>query len=313
MIGGRKCAGQEHTEDVTPQYINCVNLFYEKVDNRLKSDKTAMNSNFKILSAKMNNGQKELTVLKAKVDALDEKISAALANLESGSQSSGATTQSLSQIEDSISATLNEMATNLEGQVRAIVDSLLTTHFGTVQQDLTDAMRTCGSNIKLSELLQEVKNVKDDMAKVNTGTEATMEEVKKCHQENTTETVENMMAKVEELKGEVEGLEAGIDLGLDAVMEAVVEVYNNTQPPAPPAPPQPDEITPCEDSTFRSTSSVAVCQSAVRFNKCYQKRVSYHCCNTCTAEGKLPEMGPWRYINQKREVSTLDVIRYFSP
>lgn len=70
-------------------------------------------------------------------------------------------------------------------------------------------------------------------------------------------------------------------------------------------------VYPCEDSTF-PRNNYGVCESAVRFNKCYLETVAYHCCRTCTDNDKLPEMGSWRYRNDNREVNSLDVLRFFT-
>lgn len=68
---------------------------------------------------------------------------------------------------------------------------------------------------------------------------------------------------------------------------------------------------PCEDSTFPG-NNYGVCESAVKFNKCYQETVAYHCCRSCTDNDKLPEIGPWRYRNDTRVVNSLDVLRFFT-
>lgn len=97
--------------------------------------------------------------------------------------------------------------------------------------------------------------------------------------------------------------------------KTLADIFNATRLPTPaeatPVAAMLGTEYPCEDSTFPG-NNYGVCESAVKFNKCYQETVAYHCCRSCTDNDKLPEIGPWRYRNDTRVVNSLDVLRFFT-
>nr|XP_045603921.1 bromodomain-containing protein DDB_G0280777-like [Procambarus clarkii] len=111
---------------------------------------------------------------------------------------------------------------------------------------------------------------------------------------------------------------------LTALEGTVSKIDNNTQPPTStttttttttPLPPTTlGPLTPCEDSTFiGSSSTLSVCSAAVRFKKCRLQFVAFHCCSSCTADGQIPAMGSWRYLNYPRTVTILQALNYMRP
>ncbi|XP_063595607.1 uncharacterized protein LOC134772501 [Penaeus indicus] len=70
-------------------------------------------------------------------------------------------------------------------------------------------------------------------------------------------------------------------------------------------------VSPCLNSYFYGAVTFDVCDSAVRFRKCQESFMAYHCCRSCTDAGKIPVMGPHRFVQDARRVPTVDALKYF--
>lgn len=337
------------SEEVIPLYAKCANILFNRVQTKLTADIGALQSEIEGVSRKLDvtcghqpqveveevilpspnqvipslNLLTKMEELIEKVNSMDGKLNEALTRMTVMENALKKTEEvDLSHLNGSIAAMVDQSTKHLHSQLRRLptkeqVQELVVTHVGGVQEAVREGSEGCGSNAKLTEVLQEVKVVKSDIERVTNDTEATKEEVKRCTQQDTTQELRSVMTRMETLQGKVEGLEIGLEEDLQYVKGVLVEVFNNTMPPPPPPTTSrptlpPGQITPCEDSTFRGTNAINVCQTAVRFNKCRLAAVAYHCCHTCTTEGRLPEMGPWRYVDQNRDVTTLDVVRFFA-
>ncbi|XP_047486171.1 uncharacterized protein LOC125037178 [Penaeus chinensis] len=118
-------------------------------------------------------------------------------------------------------------------------------------------------------------------------------------------------------------LEGEVAARLGALEELARKINNNTLLPPPTTTtttttPRPTTTTtpaklvsPCLNSYFYGAVTFDVCDSAVRFKKCQESFMAYHCCRSCTDAGRIPVMGPHRYVQAARRVSTLEALKYF--
>lgn len=215
----------------------------------------------------------------------------------------------------------NETDIQLENS-RKLVDIQTAVEGCLTKEQVEESLAT--TNTELTNIKIEITTTKEQVAEslANTNAElsaikAEVTETKEGVEERldfTNEALTTIKSQMTQLKAEAQEREDCYLAKIASLEEILAVILNATTMPPPTQAPQltaQGTVYPCEDSTF-PRNNYGVCESAVRFNKCYLETVAYHCCRTCTDNDMIPEMGPWRYRNDARVVNSLNVLRFFT-